>query len=216
MSTASTLKVMDIGLRSYESALSIQESLVEDRKKNAISDVLLFVIHEPVYTLGRNADESNMIASDTFRARHNIKVVRTSRGGEVTYHGPGQLVVYPIIHLGQRGKLALWYISALEETIIRTLFHFNITGNTDRKNRGVWVGNDKIAAIGVRITGHVTMHGLSLNVHADLTPYEGIISCGIKDKGHTSMHLLTADVSMASVKHRLIVEFKRVLEEEDP
>lgn len=199
-----SLRVLDVGRKAYAPVLELQESLVERRKEGSIGDTLVLVEHEPVYTLGRQADESNVIASSEELHAYDIAVVRTGRGGDVTYHGPGQLVGYPIIHLSDMGQGPAWYVSKLEETIIRTLAHFGIDAGTDEINRGVWVGKEKIAAIGVRITRHVTMHGFALNIRTDLAHYAGIVPCGIHDRGVTSMHCFDDQVSFQEVRDRLV------------
>ena len=145
--------------------------------------------------------------------RRGIEVVRIGRGGDVTYHGPGQLVGYPIIHLGERGKGVLWYVQALEQILVRVMADFGVQADTDRQNRGVWVGDEKIAAIGVRVTRRITMHGFALNVRTDLANYAGIVPCGITDKGVTSLHLLVPDVSMDAVKDVTVQRFREVFGE---
>jgi lipoate-protein ligase B len=204
------LDVMDLGRRDYEPVLALQESLVAGRKQGTGRDTLVVVEHEPVFTLGRNAGESNVLASPDDLRRRRIRVVRTGRGGDVTYHGPGQLVVYPIVSLRERGKGVLWYVESLEAVLIETLAGFGIDGKRDRRNRGVWVGGDKVAAIGVRVTGRVTMHGFALNVRVDPADYNGIIPCGVRNGGVTSMHLHVPDVSIARVRDRLVTDFCRV------
>jgi lipoyl(octanoyl) transferase len=204
------LDVLDLGLRAYGPVLELQERLVAERKAGHRRDTLILVEHEPVYTLGRGAKDSHVVASRQDLAARGIEVVRTGRGGDVTYHGPGQLVGYPIIDLGARSKGAAWYVAGLEEALIRTLAAFDIVGRTDPRNRGVWVGDAKIAAIGVRITGRVTMHGFSLNVATNMAHYAGIIPCGIADRGVTSMHLLIPAPDMERVKLQVTGRFQDV------
>lgn len=204
------LDVRDLGVMNYGAALELQESLVELRKRGEIPDTLLLIEHPPVYTLGRAAAESNITADPAELRRLGIEVVRTSRGGEVTYHGPGQLVGYPIIDLGAHDGSAVWYVDRLERVMIEALAGFGVTGTTDRQNRGVWVGDDKVGAIGVRITRHITMHGFSLNVCPDLNDYRGIVPCGIRDKGVTALNLLAPDVGMGDVKTMIVEKFTSV------
>jgi lipoyl(octanoyl) transferase len=199
-----TLRVIHVGRRAYAPVLELQESLVEQRKAGEIDDSLVLVEHDPVYTLGRQADENNVIASAEELRAYDITIVRTGRGGDVTYHGPGQLVGYPIFKLSDFGKGPGWYVEKLEETLIRTLETFDIEAGTDEINRGVWVRKEKIAAIGVRITRHVTMHGFALNVSTDLAHYAGIVPCGIHDRGVTSMHCFDPNVDFKEVQGRLI------------
>jgi len=204
------LKVMDLGARDYDSCLELQRNLVDQRKNGEIPDTLILVEHDRVYTMGRNAREGNVIATKKELEHRGIRVVKTDRGGDVTYHGPGQLVGYPIINISGEDKGVLWYVQGLEEVLCRTLRTFGLEPGTDPHNRGVWLGNDKIAAIGVRVTRHVTMHGFALNVSVNIDDYRGIIPCGIVGKGITSLHRLVPDVSMAEVKKRLIQRFVKV------
>lgn len=204
------LRVLDLGLRAYGPVLELQERLVKERKARKIPDTLILVEHEPVYTLGRNAKESNVLATREELEHLGINVIRTGRGGDVTYHGPGQLVGYPIIDMGARGEGALDFVQNLEKAIVLALADFGVSGATDRKNRGVWVGDNKIAAIGVRITRQITMHGFAINVSTNLDHYKGIIPCGISDKGVTSLHLLTPDISMEQVKNKVVEKFREV------
>jgi len=150
--------------------------------------------------------------SESALSRKGIRVIKTDRGGDVTYHGPGQLVGYPIMNIGGESRGVLWYVEKLEEVLIRTLNTFGLDPVTDRQNRGVWIGNDKIAAIGVRVTRQVTMHGFALNVSTDLSDYSGIIPCGIVGRGVTSLHRFVPDVRMEEVKKRVIQRFVKVFE----
>lgn len=201
------LQVRDLGLTRYGEALAVQEQLVQDRKANRVPDTLVLVEHEPVYTLGRSAEESHILSSERELQQAGVEVVPTNRGGDVTYHGPGQLVGYPIIDLAARKKGVLWYVNHLEAVLIRVLRGYGIEGSRNSANRGVWVGEDKIAAIGVRITRQVTMHGFALNVRTDLRYYEGIVPCGLSDKGVLSMHLLNPDVAFDDVKECVVRHF---------
>ncbi|MDI6774330.1 MAG: lipoyl(octanoyl) transferase LipB [Verrucomicrobiota bacterium] len=206
------LHVVDLGRRAYRPVLELQERLVEQRGCGVIPDTLLLVEHEPVYTLGRNAKESHVVASPEELARLGIEVVRASRGGDATYHGPGQLVAYPILDLGDRARQIAWYVGNLEEVIIRALGDYGLAGARDRKNRGVWIGDEKIAALGVRIAGHITMHGFALNARANLDHYNGIVPCGIRGKGVTSLDRFVPDVTMADAKEKVMRRFAEVFE----
>lgn len=204
------LHVLDLGREKYAPALSLQERMVTERRDGHISDSLILVEHDPVYTLGRNADRSNVIKSDSELDVDGIEVVSSTRGGDVTYHGPGQLVGYPIISLLDAGRSLTWYIDGLEQMLIRTLVSYGVDAGTDSINRGVWVGKDKICAIGVRVARSITMHGFSFNVCPDMSHYNGIIPCGIKGRGVTSLDKFVPDVGMADVKQRIIHYFKEV------
>ena len=208
----SVLRVLDLGHRAYGPVLRIQEQMVEERKAGSIPDTLLLVEHDPVYTLGRNARDGNVLASREELRRMGIEVVKIGRGGDVTYHGPGQLVGYPILHLKERGRSIVGYVDGLEQVILKVLKAYGVRGETDPKNRGVWVGNSKVAAIGVRVTRYVTMHGFSINVCPDLAYYRGIVPCGIRDRGVTSLHLLAPGTKMEDVKQKVVKEFVEVFE----
>ncbi len=211
----SALEVLDLGRRAYNPVKDLQDSLVEKRKRNAIPDTLILVEHDPVYTLGRNATDSNITASAGDLARMGIEVVRTSRGGQVTYHGPGQIVGYPIVDLAGLKLTLTGYIGNLEEVIIRTLAEFGLSGARDSANRGVWIGNDKIAAIGVRVTGGVAMHGFAFNVSTDLNHYKGMIPCGIKGRWVTSLRVLGCEVPVDEVKKTVVKKFCEVFSYEN-
>ena len=205
-------QLLDLGLRAYEPVVAVQEDLVARRKLGTVPDTLILVEHEPVYTLGRGADARHVLASTEELVRRGIQVVQTGRGGDVTYHGPGQLVGYPILDLGERGKGVVWYVEQLEEVLIRALAEFGVTGARDSRNRGVWIGREKIAAIGVRVTRRITMHGFALNVRTDLAAYGGIVPCGLADRGVTSLHNLVPAVTMAEAKQRVLAAFVEVFE----
>jgi len=180
----------------YAAALAWQEEALATAAAGG-DDTLFLLEHAPVYTLGRSAKPENLLAMRD----PEIEVVATTRGGDVTYHGPGQLVGYPVINLRRRGLLLLEYLRLLEDTLVQTLAQFGIAGTRDPRNRGVWVGNDKIAAMGVRVSRGVTMHGFALNVDPRMEHYAGIIPCGIPNAGVTSMRLQTLHaVAMDGVK----------------
>lgn len=208
------LRVLDIGRVPFEQAFALQEETVAARKDDTVPDTLILVEHEPVYTLGRNADPANVLESPETLAERGIDVVRTTRGGQVTYHGPGQLVGYPVISLSARKKGVLWYVEQLERTLIQVLKAFDLEARTDPDNRGVWIGDAKIAALGVRVTRHVTMHGFALNVTVNMADYAGIVPCGITDKGVTSLNLLSPGATIEAVKPIVIAAFQDIFEYE--
>lgn len=204
------LAVEDLGRMGFEEALSRQEQTHAERAAGRGADTLFLVEHPPVYTLGRRADASDILADNEVLARLGIAVVRTTRGGQVTYHGPGQLVAYPV--LGLEGRGAAWYVGRLEESVISTLAAFGLTGLRDPTHRGVWVGGEKIAAVGVRIARQVSMHGLALNVRVSEEAYRGIVPCGIRDRGVTSMHRHVASIRMDEVKPVFVSCFREVFD----
>ena len=202
---------MDIGRRRYIPVLELQEELVAKRKVGDISDTLILVEHEPVFTLGRNAKDENVLLPRKEIEKLGVDVVEIGRGGDVTYHGPGQVVAYPILDLNALGKGVLWYINSLEEIVINVLADFGIEADGGREDRGVWIGDEKIAALGVRITRGVTMHGFALNVKLDMQPYNWIIPCGIPNKGVTSMNLFNPGITVDSVKKSIVSHFNDII-----
>ena len=184
--------------------------MVQRRRDGSIPDTLLLVEHDPVYTMGTSAVEADVLLSTEERVRKGVALVRTGRGGRVTYHGPGQLVGYPILKLKSSRQGPAWYVSRLEQVLSEVLADYGIRSAGDPRNRGVWVGDQKVAAIGVRITHRVTMHGFALNVTTDLAPYDGIIPCGIRDRGVTSLRHFVPGIRMKDVKSRVVAAFCRV------
>lgn len=206
------LRVTDLGGGAgYAEVLALQESLHARRAAGEIPDTLLLLEHRPVYTLGRSASEDNILYSESALRQAGIERVVTSRGGDVTYHGPGQLVGYPIVHLGDAGLRVLEYVTGLEETLIRAAAAYGVEAGRDARNRGVWVGNSKLAALGIRVAHQVTMHGFALNVNTRLDDYRGIVACGLRDAGVTSLsRLLGRELDMAEVKARVATAFRSV------
>ncbi|MBA3349723.1 MAG: lipoyl(octanoyl) transferase LipB [Actinobacteria bacterium] len=178
-----------LGRVDYGTAWSAQAELFSARRDGAIGDRLLLLEHPPTYTLGRRTSPSDLICDAAARAARSISLYEVDRGGRATYHGPGQLVGYPIISLGQRYDV-IAYVRNLEEVLIRTAADLGVEARRDR-HTGVWVGNDKLAAIGVKITRGITMHGFALNVTTDLTMFAGIVPCGLSDRGVTSVEAVT-------------------------
>ena len=174
-------------------------------------DVLLLLEHYPTLTLGKSAKLSNLLVNEEKLGAEGVSVHYTDRGGDITYHGPGQLVVYPIINLQQRGRDVEGYIRGLEQTVIATLADFSIKAGRDEEHVGVWVGSEKICAIGVRISKRITMHGLALNVNPNLSHFSFITPCGIVGRGVTSMaKLLGTAPLMETVKERFVTHFSTV------
>ena len=190
--------IQDLGFKKYKSVLSLQKKLQKQRIAGNTQDTLILVEHEPVYTLGKNANKNHLLQSrDKSVEVHNI-----DRGGDVTFHGPGQLVGYPILDLRNYKKSVSWYMRTLEELTIRVLKEFDIKGSRIKGLTGVWVENKKIAAQGVRISRWVTMHGFSINVCPQLSYYDGIIPCGIFDYDVTSMEeCLNKKLSVKKIKN---------------
>ena len=198
---ASEIIIKDLGQRSYKEVLNLQKKMQQQRIDKEIYDTLILVEHEPVYTLGKNASMNHLLQSRD----KSVGVFNIERGGDITFHGPGQLVGYPIIDLSNYKKSVSWYMRKLEQLTIDVLFEFGIIATRIQGLTGVWVGQEKIAAQGVRISRWVTMHGFALNVNPDLSYYDGIIPCGIFDRGITSMEeLLGKTQDMERVKSIVI------------
>lgn len=203
------LQVQDLGNSSYKRTWELQKELQLQRIENNIDDTLLLVEHEPVYTFGKNADENHLLQNYP----ENVKLFYTERGGDITFHGPGQIVGYPIMDLHNYKMSISWYMRSLEEVIIRSLDKFGISADRKDSLTGVWVEDEKIAALGVRISRWVTMHGFALNVNTDLAYYDSIIPCGIFDYGITSMkHILGEKQNISKIKSTLSAVFLDVFQ----
>ena len=179
-----------LGLLPYDDGRHMQEHAVELLRSGEAPEQLLLLEHPHVFTLGRGADSSNVLANQQQLQTNSVEVHETGRGGDVTYHGPGQLVGYPIINLKPDRCDVHRYVRDIEEVLIRTIAEFGVTGTRIPGLTGVWVGNEKIAAIGVRIARWITSHGFALNVNTDLSYFKMIVPCGITDRGVTSLSLL--------------------------
>ena len=200
-----------LGRIDYASALQLQQQLATDRKQGLVPDQLLLLEHPHVITLGRNGHMENLLADDDILARAGISFYPTDRGGDVTYHGPGQLVGYPILDLRDWKRDVGAYVRAVEETIILTLADYGIEAGRIPKLTGVWVGERKIAAIGVHLSRWVTSHGFALNVSTDLSYFQYIVPCGLT-KPVTSMAALGVRASLDEVGARLAVHFARIFD----
>ena len=197
---------------SYGEARQVQERLHLLRCRGAIPDTLLLLEHRKVYTLGCSADLSHLLRARGEVLREGIEVVEADRGGDITYHGPGQIIGYPIVHLGEAGLHVVEYVTALEEILIRTAADFGVRAGRDPRNRGVWVGNSKLAALGIRVSHRVTLHGFALNVSTDLSDFEAIIPCGLPGVGVTSLEVLLGRApDRGEVKRALAAHFCEVL-----
>jgi lipoyl(octanoyl) transferase len=176
-----------LGRLSYDDGLRLQQSAVERLRDTESPEQLLLLEHPHVFTLGRGANAKNILADNEMLQTNAVEVHETGRGGDVTYHGPGQLVGYPIINLKPDRCDVHRYVRDLEEVLLRTIAELGVTGSRIQGLTGVWVGNEKIAAIGVRIARWITSHGFALNVNTDLSYFKMIVPCGIVDKGVTSL-----------------------------
>jgi len=200
--------VVDLGLIGYAEAWELQKRLVTARKANAIEDVLLLCEHPHVITLGRNGKRENLLASEHVLRQKGVELHATDRGGDITYHGPGQLVGYAILNLGVIRRDVVWYVRTLEEAMIRATTEFGITAEREPGKTGVWVksgqAEEKLAAIGVHISRWVTSHGFAYNVSTDLRYFDLIVPCGIADRKATSLEkLLGRSVDEKEVAQRI-------------
>ena len=176
-----------LGTVDYAEAHRLQEALQGKRVRREVGDIVLLLEHPPVLTMGRSANAQHVLAAPEILAARGVQVHEVGRGGDVTYHGPGQLVAYPIIDLKPDRKDVRKYVASLEETMIRTCSNFGLAAGRVEGLNGAWIGDRKVGAVGVRISRWVTMHGLALNVNSDLRQFEMIVPCGIQDKGVTSL-----------------------------
>jgi lipoyl(octanoyl) transferase len=206
------LTVRRFGLVPYAEGLELQADLVRQRRAGEIEDTLLLLQHPHVITLGSGAHEENILLTADERAARGIELYPAGRGGDVTYHGPGQLVGYPIIDLKPDRADLHRYLRDLEEVLIRALGDFGLEGGRREGMTGVWVQDRKLAAIGVRVSsGWITSHGFALNVHTDLTYFDSIIPCGISDYGVGSIAAeLRRPVSIAEVTAPVVARFAEV------
>jgi lipoyl(octanoyl) transferase len=194
----------------YKMAWEWQRSLLKERLENpSLDDVLILLEHPPVYTLGQGATLANLnFDPDT----NNYELYRIERGGEVTYHCPGQIVGYPILNLRYYQQDLHWYLRQLEEVIIRVLALYNLTGERIPGMTGVWVQNYKVAAIGIKVSKWITMHGFALNVCPDLTGFNNIIPCGIVNKPVGSLAQFIPNININIVREQIITKFAEVFE----
>ncbi len=200
-------QIQDLKRKNYLDTLQIQESLRNQVLKNNSNNFLIIVEHDHVYTLGKNANSSNVL-------NRICEIKPTQRGGDVTYHGPGQLVAYPIINLKKRKIGVKSYVAMIEKLISNILFDYGLKPHVPIKETGVWIDDRKIASIGIHVSRGVTMHGLAINVNTDLTYFDNIISCGIEGVKMTSMDKeLGKKIRMNDIKKSLITHFNQIFKD---
>ena len=209
--------VLNLGPRDYLNVYNLQKKLVNKRIKGEIPDVLILNEHNPVFTIGRRGGKGSILASKEELKKRGIKIYEIDRGGDIIYHGPGQLVGYPIMNLKSKGKDIHLYLRNLEEVIIRLLKDYGVQSKRIEGHTGVWVENEKIAAIGIGVKRWVSFHGFCLNVNPNLSYFDMINPCGIKDKGITSLAKLTnfedngnGKMKLAQLTNNLIKHFGKV------
>lgn len=205
------LNVVDLGKMRYEKALEIQFLMLERRQKNEIPDTLLLVEHEPVITLGKNAKSENILFSKEDLNKQGIELVEINRGGDVTYHGPGQIVGYPIINIKEQRLGIKDFVENLEQIFIDMLKEqYGIDALRDDINNGVWVNGEKITAVGLAVKRWVTMHGFAFNVSTDLDFFKLIVPCGIASRGVTNLEKLTGKkIDLSEIRETVIEYFVR-------
>jgi lipoyl(octanoyl) transferase len=209
-------QIVDLGLIGYAEAYALQKRVVAARKADGIGDVLLLCEHTPVITQGRNGKREHLLVSENVLRQRNMEFYETSRGGDITYHGPGQLVGYPILNLGAIRKDVVWYVRMLEEVMIRTTAEFGMEAYRVEGKTGIWVAvasgvEEKLGAIGVHISRWVTSHGLAYNVSTDLRNFDLIVPCGIAGRKAASLEkLLGRAVNLKEVAPRISKHFGEV------
>jgi lipoyl(octanoyl) transferase len=207
-----TCWAVDLGMIPYGPACELQQRVVEARKAAAIPDVLLFCEHPHVITLGRNAKRDHLLAGNQVLSQMNTELRPTNRGGDITYHGPGQIVGYPILDLTGHHRDVRWYVEQLEEVMIRTSADFGLAARRVEGQHGVWIdapaGEEKLGALGVHLSRWVTSHGFAYNVSTDLRYFDLIVPCGITDKRVTSLErALGRPIAIDDVRDRIIAHF---------
>jgi lipoyl(octanoyl) transferase len=203
---------IDLPETEYERALNLQLAILDAKIAGRLdADVVLCIEHPRVFTLGRRGGRENLCVSDSFLAEKGVAVMPTDRGGNITYHGPGQLVVYPIIHLNRRHLRVVEFVSGLEQAMIRTAGHWDIDADTDPANRGVWLGGDKLGSVGITVRRGVSFHGLALNVNTDMEPFAWINPCGLNQVHMTSFErYLDAPVPMAEARQAMATHMAEI------
>ena len=181
--SSESINIFWLGRQEYITCWNLQKCIHELRKENLVNDIVLLVEHNHVYTLGKNANLLNILPQNKF----DVPVVHNDRGGDVTYHGPGQIVGYPIINLNNYKKSITWYMRALELVISKTMSCYDLETTFKEGIPGVWIGDNKIAAMGVRISRWITMHGFAINLYPDMKYYNGLVPCGLHEYGVTSL-----------------------------
>jgi len=209
------LKIVNLkGARDYIPILRLQHRLVSARREGTLgTDVVLILEHTPVFTLGHNGGRENLQVSEEFLRKRGIQVVRTERGGNITYHGPGQVIAYPIIDLRAARLRVTAYVEALEEVMIRTAADVGVQAGRSPLNHGIWVGNRKLGSIGIAIRHGITFHGLALNVSLSLEPFSWILPCGIPDIAMTSLKEAGArDSDMEDIRENVGVHLQDIFD----
>ena len=199
-----TCNIIKLGLTDYKEALKYQRTLFKKRHTGEVGDTLILTEHQPVYTCGRSADESCLIRG---KLPEGVELLKVDRGGSLTFHGPGQLMVYPIINLEKTGIFS--YLRQLEQMVIRAVAVYGLKAHTG-EIAGVWTGGKKLASLGVKISSGITMHGLSLNVNCDLSYFKPILACGLKASATCMKGLLGYEVEMEDISDLITLNFGKI------
>lgn len=203
----------DLGIIDYQEAWELQQQVFQLRVDGKIEDILFLLEHPNTYTLGKTANKDHLVGSKPFLENHGVKVYEIDRGGDITFHGPGQIVGYPIIDLNNWERDTHKYLRAIEDVIMKTCSDYGLRASRNSEYTGVWAGNKKIAAIGIKVSRWITMHGFAFNINTDLSLYDGIIPCGIQDKGVTSIETeLGKSIDLQEVKEKVVSHFSEVFD----
>jgi lipoate-protein ligase B len=197
----------------YMEAWTLQKRFVDARVDGRLGRDIVFILeHQPVFTLGRRGGLGNLKVTETFIKSRGMQIIHVERGGDITFHGPGQLIIYPIIHLRSARFKIVEFVEALEEVVIRTIADWGLKGGRNPLNRGVWVGKNKIASIGIAVKRSVSFHGIALNVNTSLEPFGWVNPCGMKNVDITSMkRLLGREITMKEIRERTEFHLQKVL-----
>lgn len=215
-STSKVLLYCDLGFIDYDKAWRLQKAIFDKRLKGEIDDVFLLLEHPNTYTLGKVAKKEHLVGSEEYLKENNFSIYDIDRGGDITYHGPGQIVGYPIIDLNNWKKDTHLYLRSLEETIMLTCKDYGLITERNEKYTGVWIEDRKIAAIGIKVSRWITMHGFAFNINTDLKHFTGIIPCGIKDKDVTSLKReFNKAFEISEVKSLLVKHFCEIFRYDD-
>ncbi len=211
--TEPTAKILELGRLDYGRAHSIQLNCVDQRIDGKIGDTFIFAEHPPTITIGRGSREGNILASEELLRQRGVSVFEVERGGDVTFHGPGQQVIYPIIDLEKRSRDLHRFLRDLEEVVIRFLTHYDVAGSRHPGKTGVWVGERKICAIGIAVKRWISYHGLALNLDVDLSYFDLINPCGFPSSSVTSLSsLIGKPIDKSDVFYRLVDSIEEVFQ----
>lgn len=200
------------GFVSYREGLEMQNRAYEEVLKGEWDGVLFLLEHSPVFTVGTGGGWDNLLCSPEVLEKEQVEIHKADRGGNITFHGPGQIVVYPIFNLTKLKKDAHWYIESLEQVVLNVLAEYGIEGGRKPEYKGVWIDDEKVSAVGVHLKRWVTSHGLSLNIHVDPKYFNQINPCGITEFGVTSLGDHVENICLAEVRHKLIHHFEKVFD----